>query len=81
MNMYRAVLISGSPGIGKTTSAHLVAKMAGYNPIELNASDARSKKLVEVGFIDTAIPRSGIELIWTEWYQHRQYESRRLLFG
>jgi replication factor C subunit 1 len=49
MNIYRAVLISGSPGIGKTTSAHLVAKMAGYNPIELNASDARSKKLVEVG--------------------------------
>jgi len=25
-----------------------MAKQAGYNPIELNASDARSKKLVEV---------------------------------
>ena len=49
MGVYRAVLISGPPGIGKTTSAHLMAKMAGYNPIELNASDARSKKLVEVG--------------------------------
>ncbi|KAL7418824.1 DNA replication factor C complex subunit Rfc1 [Cryptotrichosporon argae] len=47
MGLYRAVLISGPPGIGKTTSAHLVAKMAGYNPLELNASDARSKKLVE----------------------------------
>ncbi|WVR03532.1 hypothetical protein IAU60_000524 [Kwoniella sp. DSM 27419] len=47
MGIYRAVLISGSPGIGKTTSAHLMAKEAGYNPIELNASDARSKKLVE----------------------------------
>lgn len=50
MNMYRAVLISGSPGIGKTTSAHLCAKLAGYTPIELNASDTRSKKLVEVCF-------------------------------
>ncbi|KAJ3975737.1 purine nucleotide binding protein [Lentinula raphanica] len=49
MNMYRAVLISGSPGIGKTTSAHLCAKLAGYTPIELNASDTRSKKLVENG--------------------------------
>lgn len=47
MGIYRAVLISGPPGIGKTTSAHLMAKSAGYNPIELNASDARSKKLVE----------------------------------
>ncbi|WVQ80305.1 hypothetical protein IAT38_002410 [Cryptococcus sp. DSM 104549] len=47
MGVYRAVLISGPPGIGKTTSAHLVAKAAGYNPLELNASDARSKKLVE----------------------------------
>ncbi|ESK94658.1 purine nucleotide binding protein [Moniliophthora roreri MCA 2997] len=49
MNMYRAVLITGSPGIGKTTSAHLCAKLAGYTPIELNASDTRSKKLVENG--------------------------------
>ncbi len=48
MNMYRGVLITGSPGIGKTTSAHFCASLAGYTPIELNASDTRSKKLVEV---------------------------------
>jgi replication factor C subunit 1 len=45
--MFRAVLITGSPG--KTTSVHLCAKLAGYTPIEVNASDTRSKKLVEVG--------------------------------
>lgn len=49
MNVYRAVMITGPPGIGKTTSAHLCAMREGFTPIELNASDARSKKLVESG--------------------------------
>ena len=40
--------ITGPPGISKTTSAHLYAKLAGFTPIEVNASDSRSKKLVEV---------------------------------
>jgi replication factor C subunit 1 len=48
MNNFRGVMITGPPGIGKTSSAHLCAKLAGFTPIELNASDARSKKLVEV---------------------------------
>ena len=51
MNIFRGIMISGPPGVGKTTSAHLVAKLAGFTPIELNASDARSKKLVEVCFM------------------------------
>ena len=50
MNIYRAVLITGPPGIGKTNSAHLCARLEGFVPIELNASDARSKKLVEVKY-------------------------------
>jgi replication factor C subunit 1 len=49
MNVFRAVMITGPPGIGKTTSAHLCAKLAGFTPIEVNASDSRSKKLVDVG--------------------------------
>lgn len=47
--VYRAMLISGSPGVGKTTSAHLVAKLAGYDVLEFNASDTRSKRLLEDG--------------------------------
>ncbi|KAF2862546.1 DNA replication factor C, large subunit [Piedraia hortae CBS 480.64] len=46
---FRAVMIHGPPGIGKTTAAHLVAKLNGYDVVESNASDTRSKKLVETG--------------------------------
>ncbi|CAG8062222.1 unnamed protein product [Penicillium olsonii] len=53
---YRAVIMHGGPGIGKTTAAHLVAKLEGYDIVETNASDTRSKKLVEtstLGVLDT----------------------------
>lgn len=53
---YRSVMIHGPPGIGKTTAAHMVAKLEGYDVLESNASDTRSKKLVEnglVGVLDT----------------------------
>jgi replication factor C subunit 1 len=49
MGHHRAVLISGPPGIGKTTAAHLAAHMASYSVVEMNASDTRSKKLLELG--------------------------------
>lgn len=46
IDSYKAVLISGPPGIGKTTAATLIAKKLGYDVIEKNASDFRSKKLL-----------------------------------
>lgn len=46
MGLYRAVCLSGPPGIGKTTSAHLVAKLEGYDILEYNASDTRNEKLL-----------------------------------
>lgn len=49
---YRAIIIHGPPGIGKTTAAYLAAKLEGYDIIESNASDTRSKKMVESGLGD-----------------------------
>ena len=47
--VFRAMCLHGPPGIGKTTAAHLAAKLEGYDIVESNASDTRSKKLVEAG--------------------------------
>ena len=49
LGFHRTVMIHGMPGIGKTTAAHLVAKLEGYDVVESNASDTRSKKLIETG--------------------------------
>lgn len=44
---FRAALLSGPPGIGKTTTATLVCKEAGFTFFETNASDSRSKKILQ----------------------------------
>ncbi|KAG9393071.1 Replication factor RFC1 subunit 1 [Carpediemonas membranifera] len=43
----RAVLISGPPGIGKTSTALVAAKELGFSIHEMNASDVRSKGSLE----------------------------------
>ncbi|ELP94590.1 replication factor C large subunit, putative [Entamoeba invadens IP1] len=42
----QAVLLAGSPGVGKTTTAKILARVMGYNAVEFNASDVRNKKSV-----------------------------------
>ena len=39
----KAALLVGTPGTGKTTTVHLVAKKLGLQLVELNASDSRTK--------------------------------------
>eukprot|EP00898_Chlorokybus_atmophyticus_P003584 jgi/Chlat1/4226/Chrsp27S04307 len=38
----KVLLLCGSPGLGKTTLAHIVARHCGYRVVEVNASDDRS---------------------------------------
>jgi len=42
----KLMLISGEPGIGKTSSAHVILKHFGYNVIEHNASDIRGSRTI-----------------------------------
>ena len=42
----KAALLSGPPGIGKTSAARLVCRLLGYEAIETNASDTRNKAAI-----------------------------------
>ncbi|KAF2649694.1 chromosome transmission fidelity protein 18 [Lophiostoma macrostomum CBS 122681] len=43
----KVLLLTGPPGLGKTTLAHVCAKQAGYEVQEINASDERSRDVVK----------------------------------
>lgn len=43
----KPLLLVGPPGVGKTTSAHTLAKEFGWSLVEFNASDTRDKETIE----------------------------------
>ncbi|RAH40410.1 putative sister chromatid cohesion factor (Chl12) [Aspergillus brunneoviolaceus CBS 621.78] len=43
----KVLLLCGPPGLGKTTLAHVCARQAGYEVLEINASDDRSRDVVK----------------------------------
>ena len=59
----RAAIISGPPGIGKTSSIRVLTKNKGYRAFELNASDKRNKDTINnsVGFLMNNTTLSSID--------------------
>ena len=47
----KCALLYGPPGLGKTTLAHIIGATAGYNVVEMNASDDRSLQKFQEKFI------------------------------
>ncbi|EFQ30692.1 ATPase [Colletotrichum graminicola] len=43
----KILMLTGPPGLGKTTLAHVCARQAGYDVMEVNASDDRSRDVVK----------------------------------
>lgn len=54
----RAALISGPPGIGKTSAARIVCAQLGYEVVEQNASDTRNKASLENAIKDLSTNKS-----------------------
>lgn len=75
---FRALLISGPPGIGKTTAINVVAQEAGYEVLELNASDTRSKKSLQEEVADL-IGNRGISEFYRPEAQRERTHNRILL--
>jgi replication factor C subunit 1 len=58
----RGILVTGPPGIGKTTTVHLIAESLGYKVTEYNASDTRSVSVLR-GMMALGIKRLIKEVI------------------
>ena len=51
-------MISGPPGIGKTSAARIICAQLGYEIVEQNASDTRNKSSIETAIKDLSTNKS-----------------------
>lgn len=54
----KAAMLSGPPGIGKTSSCRIICSSLGYEVLEMNASDCRNKLSIEQGIATLAKNKS-----------------------
>ncbi|KAL2196893.1 hypothetical protein P885DRAFT_36757 [Corynascus similis CBS 632.67] len=58
----KILMLHGPPGLGKTTLAHVCARQAGYEVMEINASDERSRDVVK-GRIRTSLGTESVKTV------------------
>lgn len=58
---HKMALLCGPPGCGKTTLAHLIARQAGYRPVEVNASDDRSVEAFKTALENATFMKSVLD--------------------
>ena len=64
----KILMLTGPPGLGKTTLAHVCARQAGYEVMEINASDDRSRDVVR-GRIRTSLGTESVKTV-----EHKKVE-------
>lgn len=60
----KAALVSGPPGVGKSSAARIICKHLGYQLLEFNASDCRSKLAIQ-GMVGTLSGNQSLDY-WTD---------------
>jgi len=77
----KACIISGAPGIGKTSAVRIIGKKLGFHILELNASDARGKLKIEELLKDCSKTQSITTVFNTESQQqattHQQVQTSK----
>lgn len=65
----KILMLTGPPGLGKTTLAHVCARQAGYEVLEINASDDRSSNVVK-NQIRTSLGTESVKTV-----QHSKHQA------
>jgi len=74
----KCALLSGPPGVGKTTTAYLVSSELGFDVVEMNASDTRSKKMLTGSVADT-LNTTSVANMMGKGNQNEKVTSKRVL--